>query len=170
VKRRRTLLILSLCLLLGLLTGLMWLSGPSPVIVNARTNYAKLRLGMSAAEFESALSAPPSYKGKLYGEWYADGHGYATMFPKDCPKPNPSQRLYDWYQWNFSHTGLWASESFSIGALLDNGHVVAFWYCDERENVAGRGLKQLGWQLPIGNSVLSYQQTGGDAAEPRESP
>jgi hypothetical protein len=138
---------------------LAWPTGPSAVIADAQQRYAKLLVGMPAAEAEDALG-PPRVKDKLYGQWFEWTHWYATIHPRDCPNPSPDQKLYDWYQWDFEQVDGWTSEWFTIGALLDHGGVVCFWFLDDRQSLAERTYKKHAWRLGIDTSTYSTVRTG----------
>jgi hypothetical protein len=160
-KMRAPYRLLALCIMLvALAAGLAWLTCPSPAIATARSNYAKLRIGMSVAEVYSILGPNPSNKDKLYGEWSDWIHWYATIHPRDCPNPGPRKKLYDWYQWDFGKGTSWATEEFYIGMLLDKGKLVCFWYGEHHDNPAERELRRLASRLSLNTSFLERRKSG----------
>jgi hypothetical protein len=158
MRRRAVLGLLPVCLL-ATVVPLLWPGGPSASILEARSRYGKLRIGMPAADAEGVLGVPRR-KDKLYGEWFDATHWYATIHPKDCPNPSPGMKLYDWYQWDFGGRGGWTSEAFWVGALLDRGRVVCFWYGEDRQTLAERAYKRNGWRFGIDTSTYSTVRTG----------
>jgi hypothetical protein len=138
--------------------GLTWLAGPGPDIVNGRKSYEKLRIGMSEAEASSVLGKPPWHKSKLYATWFEDMHWYATeeYDDQDDSSPEPDSRLCDWYVWTYGTRSAWAMETLQIGVLFDKGKVICFWYHEDRENAAERGLKQLARRLSVNPSMLEH--------------